>query len=887
MPSFRPALVWGASAIAISALINNPMPAAAQQGTAAVQPKGYNFNIPSKPLLAALADFTATTGIQVVRPGGGAIEGRSGAVRGQLSPNDALGRLLAGTDLDYSFVNAGTVSVRQRGTSAAVAPVVEGAILLDTITITGGKGKAADIPYETPGSSTYISEQKIERFRGTSAGDFLDGTPGVMVGAKRTSNAVDVNIRGMQGMDRVPVSVDGAQQSNTLYRGYAGVASRTYIDPDFIGGVMIEKGPTLSVDGSGATGGVVRMSTIGAADVLKEGASYGIRVRGGMIGNSTTPPPMGTRGGIDTTLLDAVYTPETMPSSFGFTDGLDRPPFFVPNSGFGSITAAARNESFEIVAGYARRKTGNYYAGKRGGYEGRVQFDPVAGGERVTLGGLTNFQAGEEVLNSSTDNTSYLLKGVAKGENGHRLELSYTKYLSTYFEMFPSQVIWFGGPFHEAPSTVDLDTYTATYTWKPDDNALIDFRANLWKTHVDFDVAQTVPVFGSFWTTRTGTIADRWGLNLSNTSRLETAFGDLSLSYGGSYTDEAMAQIRRSDAFPPYLMEPTYEPGKSGDRQEWSGFGAAQWKPVDWLTLDAGLRYTSTETHDHCLYFTEDACKGTSNSGFAPLATATVEPWDGIQFYARYAEGIRSPSLYEATKGESFTVSPRFDLVPEHARNWEAGINVLRDDVFAQGDNLRLKAAYFDNNIDNYITRTWAGKNPGTFTLRNLDNARFKGIELSGGYDMGRLFTEFGYTRYLSTSFCLTPEDAVELRELVCNEGGVDGGYVQAHLPPQQTTTLTLGARFLEDKLTVGGRINYVGKRAVDGINDKEEGWTSITKWKPYTVVDIFANWKVTDNMQAEFNIDNLTDVYYVDALSVGLVPAPGRTFRASLTARF
>ncbi|MBD0415193.1 hypothetical protein ICI42_11055 [Tianweitania sp. Rool2] len=34
-------------------------------------------------------------------------------------------------------------------------------------------------------------------------------------------------------------------------------------------------------------------------------------------------------------------------------------------------------------------------------------------------------------------------------------------------------------------------------------------------------------------------------------------------------------------------------------------------------------------------------------------------------------------------------------------------------------------------------------------------------------------------------------------------------------------------------------------------------------------------------------NVDNLTNVYYVDALAVGLVPAPGRTFRAGTTAKF
>ncbi|WP_216073744.1 TonB-dependent receptor plug domain-containing protein, partial [Acinetobacter baumannii] len=69
-------------------------------------------------------------------------------------------------------------------------------------------------------------------------------------------------------MDRVPVVIDGSLQQSTVYRGYSGVAGRTYLDPDLIGEVTIEKGPSASADGVGATGGLVRVETVGAKDLI-------------------------------------------------------------------------------------------------------------------------------------------------------------------------------------------------------------------------------------------------------------------------------------------------------------------------------------------------------------------------------------------------------------------------------------------------------------------------------------------------------------------------------------------------------------------------------------------------------------------------------------------
>ncbi|MFH7617721.1 TonB-dependent receptor plug domain-containing protein, partial [Pseudomonas syringae group genomosp. 7] len=71
---------------------------------------------------------------------------------------------------------------------------------------------------------------------------------GVFSGDARNSGALDINIRGIQGPGRVPVSIDGGEQALTVWRGYNGVSNRNYIDPNLIGGIQVIKGPGLVRD---------------------------------------------------------------------------------------------------------------------------------------------------------------------------------------------------------------------------------------------------------------------------------------------------------------------------------------------------------------------------------------------------------------------------------------------------------------------------------------------------------------------------------------------------------------------------------------------------------------------------------------------------------------
>jgi hemoglobin/transferrin/lactoferrin receptor protein len=79
-------------------------------------------------------------------------------------------------------------------------------------------------------SRVHLDRQQLERFRGQSIGDVLAGAVGVHTADVRNGGALDVNIRGLQGQNRVPVIIDGGQQAIDVYRGYAGVQQRSYLD---------------------------------------------------------------------------------------------------------------------------------------------------------------------------------------------------------------------------------------------------------------------------------------------------------------------------------------------------------------------------------------------------------------------------------------------------------------------------------------------------------------------------------------------------------------------------------------------------------------------------------------------------------------------------------
>ena len=830
------------------AAVSLPVPALAQ-GAA------RHFAIPPQSLDGAMAAFSRATRIQVLTRGATTRGVRSPGASGNLTPQQALQGILAGTGLVAQFAGGNTVTVidPRQGAESGGVPVDGDVVQLETIDVTssGTARRAADRPYETPGSGAYISNEQIERFGVATAGDIFKSTSGVMASGNHSGGAsVDVNIRGMQGQSRVKVAIDGTQQSSTTWRGYLGVDERVYIDPDLIGGVSIEKGPTGGAEGAGTTGGVVSVRTLNAEDIVREGESYGFRVKASTGDNAISPPPSGA------------YVQRT-----------DAPDFFDFENGSVSVAGGVVTENFDFVAAVARRKTGNYFAGER---------NPNAlDGKRPNTG------PGEEVFNTSEDSFSALAKATLRFGDDHTLKVGYTRFESNFGEAMGT--LLFNNPNYYRQiglSKVETDTFTANYRYAPQSD-LIDFRANAWATRVDQNtrIAQSVPPdlarYG-FIPADDPRLSEVWtyGADASNTSRVNTAFGDLVFNYGASY------QLEDADGDPfcsrgftrdrcaltdtGHLLTPSI-----GTREIGSLFSTAEWRPTNWLKFNAGLRYDTYRLKDKG----PDAIAGWDERDGArlnPSVSVTVEPVDGFQLFALYAEGVRPPTLRETMGSDGNTV-PNPDLDPEVQKNWEFGANVLKDGVLAEGDLMRLKASYFVNTSRNYISRVDRIAAPGEylFTFANLDRVMFAGVELSAQYDGGFFFSEAALTRYTDYEFC--PDESV------CGST-VQSDCAVNHSPPELYFTTTVGMRLLDRKLEVGTRVIHATDRLlpVTASVDRQRA----ADWTPYTVLDVFASYKFNEHVTLDIKAENLTDLYYIDAMD-GWMPAPGRTIRAGLTARF
>lgn len=839
-------------ALAGASLLCGMPPAVAQQAAPAAQSRAVAISIPAGPLESALLSLGRQTDLRLVYRSEITAGKVTGGTTGALTPAAALARLLAGTGISYRFGGSNTVTLEAAAPGAAATAGDD--TTLEPIVLHDGNGNPADQPYETAGSTSYISSEQIERFRGSTAGDIFKNTPGVISANNHNGGSINVNIRGLQGQNRVRVAIDGTQQTTTTWRGYAGVDDKTYIDPDLIGGVAISKGPSGGAAGAGVDGGVVGIRTLNARDIVEDGKQYGGRIKIGAQDNTTSD-----------------FTINAMDQQ------TDPAGFFDFKNGNGSIALGTVQDNFELLIAGARRYRGNYFAGSKGPTTYRFNDYDYA---------LSLTKPGEEVFNTSAESTSFLAKGTVHMDDDQTLELGYVRYESTFGEALPSLLFMQDTAFRQAAlSSVTTDTFTARYRYNPDDT--IDLRANAWMSIVDQTNYSTgaglyIPPWYIPADDPRYAMTHTYGGDISNTSKFDTDYGAFGVNYGASYLLEDIDSR-------PYLsrlwtrdrgveMHPSI-----GSRSIASAFASGEWEATDWLKFSAGLRYDHYWLQDDGI--TPDTTVRHRDGGrLNPSISATIEPVDGLQFYALYAEGMRPPTMRE-TMGSDGNAIPNPYLKPEVAKNWEVGINFSKDGLLTEDDKARVKLSYFSNNYTDYISRLPASSvdlpplppdMPNYFfSFDNLRKAHFSGVEVSASYDLGFLYAEGSLTYYTDYEFCRTLS--------TCSDVTEQDDYAANHMPPEIMKRLTIGTRLFDDKLSAGIRITQAGKR-LSPVTQNARQYTGM--WVPYTTVDAFATYKITDNLTFDLQAENLTDRFYIDALD-GWNPAPGRTIRATLTAKF
>jgi len=846
------------------------------------------FDIRPQPLGAALAAYSRATGVNLVY-GAAMPDVRSPGAVGRMSSSEGLSRILVGSGLTYRFMGAGTARLEPAPQRAGGESVIQlGAVRVEgATTSTGVAGTGAglndDAIYSEPAPVAHIGADRIERYRGASPADVFRGTPGVLSGeARNGAGAIDLNIRGLQGFGRVTTKIDGAENAVTVYQGYQGVSNRTFIDPDFIAGVDVTKGADAAAFGNA---GSVAIRTLDAGDIVREGETWGLRVRGGLRGNTSDPTAGDRSGYVYRSVVGKADPSET---------GMDRPGALEPTSGWASVVAAFSGDAIDLLAGYTYREQGNFHAGEHGPVARPLNIGDTkiwSGVQPNTMinAGLANYRAGEEVLNSQLRTESWLAKATARFGDGQTVQLGYNAYRSEAGDRLASRQTSREGQALQQADTAGtrLESYTARYLWAPSDSDLIDLKANAYWSHLEL----RNPIRGGRMATpkslglaenfRVGSDSDLWGVDVSNRSRFFLDSGDLELTYGLSYRGEDTRGSRHTA-----VLEGWNTP-RDGFRHEVAGFAKGAYTPRDWLTLNGGLRYThywSEDRYDPYEVFQNTPEKQdirTDDGGFSPSLGLILRPTDGAQIYLNYSSTLRAPALTETISAFNSFVANR-QIQPERSKNWELGANLVRNDLLAQGDRAQFKLGYFNWVVDDYIARNVRTEPMIALNIENIHQARFEGLEFNGRYEIGGLTADFGANYYLDIAYCRTAD--------TCGQKSLYGDYATNHVPPEYTLELGLSQTLMQERLTVGGRVQHTGPRAIGHGDVTAQGagqFVALVDWKPYTLTDLFADYRVTDRLTASLRVENLFDRYYMDPLGLVTQPGPGRTVSFSLTQQF
>jgi iron complex outermembrane receptor protein len=256
----RAAVVLGSCMVAVphEAAVAQAAPAEAE-----IAQRSFDFAIPAQKLSSALVQYTALTGVDLVFDGGNADTLQSPGATGTMTAEQALRRLLAGTNLTFRFTNANTVTLH----AAARGPGEAGSMTLDPIRIEGegetawgpvdgyaahrsATGTKTDTPLiDTPSAIKVVPRAVLEDRQVIRVEDALKNISGVNYSA--SVEQMSFNSRGFGAQ----ILEDGITRSSFS----GGSTQDSDLDPYKVERVEALKGPASMLYGRGNPGGSINL----------------------------------------------------------------------------------------------------------------------------------------------------------------------------------------------------------------------------------------------------------------------------------------------------------------------------------------------------------------------------------------------------------------------------------------------------------------------------------------------------------------------------------------------------------------------------------------------------------------------------------------------------
>ncbi len=469
-----------------------------------------------------------------------------------------------------------------------------------------------------------------------------------------------------------------------------------------------------------------------------------------------------------------------------------------------------------------------------------TRVDGTAFGGAISHREPGNYKNGDGVTIPYSDQN--ITSGLVKAELGkneyNRLTLGGVFYTNDFFAQAVNQ-------------NIDSRVLTAKYRYTSLYNSMIDFRFNLSSSDVDMVYGNAIAPAGNSGAGRYYSDKGRGG-DISNISRFSFGALKVKAEYGAEYFHD--------DVTGGNSRNPVAGAGVNGSGESSIGgvFSKTTWSHgiFDLITAARYDRYTIDGTFVAVAGNPLGLPVGTNTVNqdegrLNPRITlaAQITPW--LQPFVTYNEAFRAPTVQETMLGGSHPgggamFSPNPFLRPEVLKGWELGTNIKSDGLFTRNDSFRAKINYFNNNIDDYITGVF-GAGGRAFFANVAGTSNLQGVELQTSYDMGVAFSGANYTYTHS--------------ELPSQ---INGLGAQSYLP-RNVLVLTGGLRFLEQRLTIGGRANFTSEGFIGTPNIVTPG---VTTAAGYAVYDLFSTYKINENFTVGANVNNIFDKSYTPNLS-------------------
>ncbi|HHF6564744.1 TPA: TonB-dependent hemoglobin/transferrin/lactoferrin family receptor [Haemophilus influenzae] len=668
------------------------------------------------------------------------------------------------------------------------------------------------------------SKDSLLSKQATSVAAALEDIPNVDVRGGSRSIAQKPNIRGLSD-NRVVQVVDGVRQNFDLaHRG------SYFLPMSLIQEIEVIKGPSSSLWGSGALGGVVAMRTPNALDLLKNNDKFGVKIRQGY----QTANNLSER---DASVFAANDKFDVLISAFyNNADNL--------RIGKGN---KLNNTAYKQFGGLAKFGWQINDANRVELSHRETRFKQTAPSNNEVENELTNEQITEQINEFHGSSNSFPPTTRSQSERSAFYSKVKTRFGSVSYlsdQQIPDQSTVFN--YYLTPDNPYLNTHIALYNNKTIEKEQRKVSGVKDQTKL---------------TTR--------GINLRNSSELS----HISFVYGVDYMRDKISTERGTNSSDAQFRAEPYNANSNT-----TGVYLIAHIPLfgEKLLLSPSVRYDHYDTSSKTVKY--------KDNHLSPATKLTWKVTNWLDFSAKYNEAFRAPSMQERFVSGShfganlagkyavnkFVANP--NLRPETAKNKEITANLHFDSLFKQGDKFKIEATYFRNDVKDFINlkifndaNTSTSANgaflPTKSQYQNITNARLSGIELQAQYQTERLtlFTNYGSTKGRDK------DSGEALSNIAASKIGVGADYA-----------------LVKDKFTVGATItHYAAQHRVP----KDHAVT----YPSYILTDLRATyaplkgeWK---NLRLDFALENLFDRKYQPAFS--LMEGTGRNAKISAVYSF